>query len=150
MYRMKNQIFELLVFCEMIEAIVRLLLCCFAVFVFGGVVLLFLSLIVYACFAPVNSNIFFHFLIIYLFSMIHSVCLCSLHYFTFMCLFSIPLWLCLRVTDNCHTCLFSSLSPHSLLVRSPFHSFCCVVCSISSLSKKCVHFAVIFHTYKEY
>lgn len=90
MYRLQNQGFELLVFREIIEAIVLLLLSCFAVLLFwGGVVLLFLSLTVYTLSALINPNIFpfFFCLINYLFSMILSVCLCSLHYFTFMCLF---------------------------------------------------------------
>lgn len=41
----------------MIEALVRLLLSCFAVLFLGGVVLLFLSLTVYALSALINPNI---------------------------------------------------------------------------------------------
>lgn len=75
MYRLENQRSELLVFCEMIEAIVCLLLSCFAVLFLGGssitisftYCLLRISLLI-------NPNIFSGFLINYLFSMILSVC----------------------------------------------------------------------------
>lgn len=77
MYRLENQRSELLVFCEMIEAIVCLLLSCFAVLFLGGggssitisftYCLLRISLLI-------NPNIFSGFLINYLFFMILSVC----------------------------------------------------------------------------
>lgn len=92
----------------MIEALVRLLLSCFAVLFLGGVVLLFLSLTVYALSALINPNISsvcFFLLINYLFSMILSVCLCSLHCILHLCVcfsfrsrFALPVY-----SDNSHT-----------------------------------------------
>lgn len=120
----------------MIEALVRLLLSCFAVLFLGGVVLLFLSLTVYALSALINPNIssvcVFFLLINYLFSMILSVCLCSLHCILHLCVcfsfrsrFALPVY-----SDNSHT-LFLAFVTFSSGKKSPFPSL--LLCGLFSL-----------------
>lgn len=119
----------------MIEALVRLLLSCFAVLFLGGVVLLFLSLTAYALFALINPNISsvcFFLLINYLFSMILSVCLCSLHCILHLCVcfsfrsrFALPVY-----SDNSHT-LFLAFVTFSSGKKSLFPSF--LLCGLFSL-----------------
>lgn len=121
--------------CEMIEALLRLLLSCFAVLFLRGVVLLFLSLTVYALSALINPNISsvcFFLLINYLFSMILSVCLCSLHCILHLCVcfsfrsrFALPVY-----SDNSHT-LFLAFVTFSSGKKSPFPSL--LLCGMFSL-----------------